>query len=228
MERLALPVCTMPFKPKMKFAASTVQDFKKGFGLFPASIVVSSKAIFEKHFKVYREEMRGRSTYGPLFKNSGRLGGSYDREVSGGTLTQLRASVFSRSTYSVVHEQGGTVYPPVGSTWIYIPTVYNALYTIRAHVRRPKRSVRQVRSEGGRFISTKDFVRTFPNARKTLSAMDFVSKSLLINAEGIPMFTLWKRARYKAVLEFFKSGEKYEQFIITDIADAQTEYWKDA
>jgi hypothetical protein len=175
-----------------------------------------------------REEMRGRSTQGPLYKNTGRLGGSYDREVSGGQLSQLRASVFSRSSYSIVHELGGEVYPPVGSTWIYIPTVYNVKQMIKSKIRRPKKTVRQVRSEGGRFLTTKNFVREFPKARKTLSIMDYVSKSLLVDIEGIPMFTLWKRARYKAQLKFIESGLKYEQYITQDIANEQTDYWRRA
>jgi hypothetical protein len=211
---------------KLKFVAASAAATQRDFFLFPRFCVDNAKATFERHFKVYRAEMRGRATTGPLYKNTGRLGGSFDREVSGGVLSQLRASVFSRSSYAVVHERGGTVFPPVGSTWIYIPTVYNALYTLRAHVRRPKKTVRQVRSEGGRYLSTKQFVNEFPDARRTLSLMDFVSKSLLIDATGMPMYTLWTRARYEARLKFIETGLSYEPAITADLAREQTDYWK--
>lgn len=211
---------------RMKFEAASVQQTKRHFGLFPRYCVEIAKETFERHFKDYRQEMRQRSTVGPLFKNTGRLGGSFDREVSGGGLSQLKASVFSHSRYSIVHESGGTMYPPVGATWIYIPTVYNALYTLRAHVRRARKTVRQVRSEGGRYLSVKQFLQEFPDGKKTLSIMDFVSKSLLVDATGKPMYTLWKRAHYEARLGFLETGAKYEQRIMDDLATAEVHYWK--
>lgn len=219
---------TPPFQSRLKFTAWSVEATKLDFFLFPKFCVENAKKTFERHFVVYREEMRGRSTAGPLLKNTGRLGGSFGKEVSGGVISQLRASVFSRSAYSIVHELGGVVYPPVGSTWIYIPTVFNALYTLRAHVRRAKKTVRQVRSEGGRYISIRQFIREFPDARKTLSMMDYRSKQLLIDATGKPMYTLWKRARYLPQLKFIESGLKYENYITEDLANEQTEYWKAA
>lgn len=217
----------MPFRTKIRFEAATVQSTRRLFGVFPNFTERDARRVFEKHFLPYREEMRQRSKYGPLFKNTGRLSGSFDREITGGgLLSQLRASVFSRSSYSVIHERGGVVYPPRGSSWIFIPTVYNAIYTRRAHIRRAKKTVREVIAAGGRFMSAKDFVREYPDARKTLTIMDYVTRSLVVDATGIPMFTQVKRATYKAQLGFFETGAKYEQRMIADLAEGEISYWR--
>lgn len=220
----------MAFQTRIKFEANTVGEVRTLFRQFARFAPQEAAREFERFFQPYREEMRKRSKEGPLFKNTGRLSGSYDREITGGTaLSQLRASVFSRSSYAPVHELGGMVYPPRGSSWIFIPTVYNTLQTIRGKIRRARYSVRQVRSAGGRFVSLPQFLRDYPDdATKTLQIMDYVTRSMLVNAEGVPMFTQVKRARYEARLGFFEVGKKYEALIIEALANGFAEYWDEA
>jgi len=217
----------MPFKPKIRFVANTTMvETRRQFGLFAFRATPAAKEGFEGHFKGLRNEMRQRSTTVPLYKWKGRLGGSFDREVSGNSLSQLKASVFSHSSYSVIHEAGGTVLPPKGKQWIFIPTEYNIEGRVGSRIRRARKTPQQVQSEGGYFIGRKQFRQRFPeDAEDTLRIMQFVSRMLLITPLGIPMFTMVKRATYKAQLGFFEVGARYEQRILVSLGEKFTGLW---
>lgn len=148
-------------------------------------------AAYTETLNEYKFEMRNRAEFGPLFKQTGRLRSSFDMEVTGGarTLKGLRGSLYSKSGYSIIHEEGGVITPSTSRSWIFIPTIWN----LKAN-RTAKVTPSQAIANGARYMSYKNVDQAH------LTAMAFVSTQLLVDAAGFPVFCLVKSAKYKAQL----------------------------
>ncbi len=186
-------------------------------------------SAYKQTLNEYKFTMRDRSTIGPLFKKTGRLRGSWDFEVVGGTrsLQGLRGSVFSHSGYAQLHEEGGIVRAPNFRSWLYLPTIWNRKANGTSKV-----SPSQVVNNGGRTVRAKYVTRigkerTFtPNAAifpGSLEAMSFVSNYVLIDQVGFPMFSLVKAATYAPKLGTREQEPIYTERLMKRLSDKVAE-----
>lgn len=166
--------------------------------------------VYTETLGEYKFTMRNRAEFGPLFKQTGRLRSSFDMEVTGGvgSLKALRGSVYSKSGYSIIHEEGGTVTPTTSRSWIYIPTIWN----LKAN-RTAKVTPSQAIANGAKYMSYKRVDEAY------LTAMVFVSSQLLVDAAGFPIFCLVKSANYKAQLGTQQHEPFYSNLIQQRLAD---------
>lgn len=205
--------------------AASVKNLLAATKFYPTFLVEALRGELGQNLEEFAATMRKRSSSGPLFKRSGRLKGSWVTSVNtgGGRLAGVSGVIGSRAFYSKIHEFGETVKPKDPRGWIYIPTIYNLKNNGRA-----RKTPRQIREEGGRFLRIRAYKLEEPNAELILQRMDFVSADLLLDAANFPAFTLVKTATYAARLGFYEEGAKIDPKLTGALGDRITDFWRRA
>jgi hypothetical protein len=190
-----------------------------------------------------RDEMKYRTAFFPLHMRSGRLTRSWVAEVKGQTLSTLTGRVRSLSQYTYLHEEGGTIAPPPGKSWIFITTPFNRRAVAGRETSLPRLTVEQVIAQGGRFISLsrREYRRalgipkpsddpvTDPKVDPQLLAqLKYKTRAMVIDAAGVPMFTQVKHATYQPVLEFAVRGQQLADHLPQRMADRLVLRWQGA
>jgi hypothetical protein len=210
----------------------TSEDLPKVAGLMrqlPSWYAGQVKTLFESRLAAFKTEMVARSTSGPLYRQTGRLAGSWSGKVEGetlGTLSAFMASYTDQKSY--LHEFGGTVTPKTGSrSWIFIPTDPNRKVNGTAI-----KSVSQVIDEGGDFINrlSRQFREgeTIIAPQAVINGKPSTAWNLVIDKSNVPMFIQVKYAVYRAQLGFFDAGVKHGERMVGKLADFVVDYWKTA
>jgi hypothetical protein len=203
-------------KPHLTIVASNMDNLRAQIRQWPSTAAVIAGEELLAELAPFKEEMKRRSTQGPLFKRSGRLGASWVAEVPvPRRLSDVKGSVYALAGYSYIHEFGGQISPPAGKSWFFIPTIYNLKNTGR-----PRLTVEQVISQGGKFGTPRD---VDPLILKNLT---YVTRAMVIDKDGFPMFTQIKRATYKPQLEFFARGNTLAGQLPSRMADRLVRYWQ--
>lgn len=203
--------------------SASVSNLLAATRFYPTFLTEALRGELGTNLEEFATTMRKRSSSGPLFKRSGRLRGSWVTDITGSRLDGVRGVIGSRASYSKIHEFGETVKPKNPQGWIYIPTLYNLKNNGRA-----RKTPRQIREEGGRFLRVRAYMLEEPNADLILQRMDFVSTDLLIDAANFPAFTLVKTASYAARLGFYDEGARVDPKLTGALGNRITDFWKRA
>lgn len=217
----------MAAKPKFSITAEDLPKVREQLAQLPSWYTDQVKGLFNERLAAYKTEMVARSTSGPIYRQTGKLAGSFYYKVEGDTLNTLsawHASLSQTKVYTL--EFGGTIFPPNGSlSWIFIPTDPNRRGDGRA-IKTPK----QVLDEGGRFINR--FHTEFREGGKIIAPQAVINGqlspawNLLIDRSNVPMFIQTKRAVYQPMLGFFDAGVKHADRMTGKLADFVVEYWR--
>jgi hypothetical protein len=202
----------MPRGKRFTVQASGLESLKKQLEQYPAAALKVAKGGFFVHLRPYLETMQQRSSTGPLYRASGRLQSSWIYEV---------ARIYShRAYYAYTHEFGESRTAKAGS-WIFIPTVFNTLGRVKTQSRKTIASPSKVLASGGSYKRLREIDQQY----KDLLGQR-LTRTMLCDAEGKPMFALVKSAKYHPVLGFFAEGEKYTDLIPRAIGDRLIAYWQ--
>jgi len=181
-----------------------------GIRRIPSRLFDQAKKIMGAGTIRAQKAVKGRLDGAPLHRRSGRLARSIRTSVSGGSLADLRASVYSGGgastgsaggpvVYAPIHEYGGTItaknaYKGVpGGPYLNIPTQYN---------KTPAGVMRL-------------------NAREVFAAGGFIrGKTVFSGGENpLPMFSLVKSVEIPARLGMGKAADAEVPTILSDLAE---------
>lgn len=149
----------------------------------------------------YRQEMQDRSSKGPLKKQSGSLMRSWAATVEKATVvSKVRGSLASFAGYSIIHEEGQTVY---GKPWIYIPSNKNQ------------------KANGQALFTPKEVLNKLNGKFSVIN-----NKNVIVDQDNEIYFFLVRWARYLPQLEFFKRKDGYADKMTQQSASRLVQFWK--
>jgi phage gpG-like protein len=181
----------------------------------PGSVFDDVKSVFTEAVQATHKKVQARFTSGPLHVRTGEGRRSFKQQVSGSSLSQLKASVFSGAVggsilaYIPIHEFGGTItaqnkYKGVeGGPYLNIPLDANKT---PAGVMRM--SAREVFNDGGFIFGSR--------------AKGFY----VANEKGVPMFVLKKQVTIPARLGFYDIADQQTQIIMSKLSSMLPESWR--
>lgn len=226
--------------PKRFFIdAGSVQNLKKALVEFPGAYFNEASGEFLTQLGVLKEQMVKRSSNPPgpvpagegVHKQTGKLAGSWGVAVSGTSLSDLQGAAFSFSRGKApLLEQGGDIPAPPGG-WIWIPTDLN-----KRPSGEPIQSPDMVQRAGGQFVNRhtrrwRDFPPAIIDGQASpawnLLTTGLAGANAFINV-GDPMFIQAKSARYRPLLGFYTTGNKFADILPGNLANAAVKYWREA
>jgi len=204
----------MPKAPLISshFNAEAGQRLTAALSKFPRQMRDDIMARYKAEATMLKETMQKRSSEGPLFKRKGRLRRSWSDNLDGGLrIHGITAIVGSAASYSVIHEEGGRVYPQQQSKFIWIPQPGNLKSNRTAKVS-PTEARRKI--EGGQW-------RFAVGARD--SGDD--NRAAVLNEDGDRMYLLVRNIYIPPRLGFAGQGQRAGFRLTSQLEHDVIAYW---
>jgi hypothetical protein len=213
----------------LSVAAVGLQEYRRALLGFPRHLRAQVVTEIKDAAGPLRQEMRERSSTGPLHKRSGRLLRSWSIVDLSPKHALPRIALKSFSFYAIKHEEGWT---ERGTPWIWMPTDANVRIKARTGsqpIVSPTEARDRIAAGVWRYSRRRvpaDFLRV-PEARIGGAHIRAGHARMVLDETGAVMYLLVRSIQLDAVLGLTETGKKHLPAISERLADRAAVYWQE-
>lgn len=197
------PILTVKSNPDLSALADTITAL-------PIALYPAMKVSVEETLTQLKAKMIERSTQGPLYRRTGRLGRSWTAKPQGYNLRTYQVPVGSYTPYSVKHETGGS-FTPVKAKFFWIPVGPNIKLKTRTAKVSPAQARALIAAGTWRYSSQKKARPAVPDGTKTKRTL------VILNENSVPVYVLTPRIFLPKRLAFQGTSGPFVARTITDL-----------